>query len=143
MSAPVIFWFRRDLRLADNPALSAAVASGQPVVPVFIVDKEILAPAGPTRAAYLQATLESLAASLDGALVLRSGRPDDVLRTLAREVGATRVFATGDYANYGARRDRATASALAREGIELSFVSTPYAVAPGTITSKTDLKISN
>ena len=138
MSAPVIFWFRRDLRLADNPALSAAVASGQPVVPVFIVDKEILAPAGPTRAAYLQATLESLAASLDGALVLRSGRPDDVLRTLAREVGATRVFATGDYANYGARRDRATASALAREGIELSFVSTPYAVAPGTITSKTD-----
>lgn len=137
MNEPVIFWFRRDLRLADNPALTAAVATGRPVVPLFVVDETLLAPAGPTRAAYLQATLSSLSASLGGNLVLRAGRPDDVLRAVADEVGATAIYATGDYANYGARRDRATARALAAAGIEIHFVDTPYAVAPGTITSKT------
>ena len=35
---PVIFWFRRDLRLSDNAALSAAAETGQPIVPVYIVD---------------------------------------------------------------------------------------------------------
>ncbi|MGB5078413.1 MAG: deoxyribodipyrimidine photo-lyase, partial [Sphingorhabdus sp.] len=40
MSAPVIIWFRRDLRLADQPALAAAVANGTPVIPVFILDDE-------------------------------------------------------------------------------------------------------
>jgi len=138
MSAPVIFWFRRDLRLADNPALSAAVATGHPVLPLFIVDDAILAPAGPTRAAYLQATLASLSTSLNGALVLRSGSPAEVLSTLAGELGTRQIFATADCANYGARRDRETAQALAKMGIELNFVGTPYAVAPGTITSKTD-----
>lgn len=137
MTEPVIFWFRRDLRLADNPALVAAVATGQPVLPLFIVDEAILAPAGPTRAAYLQATLHSLSESLNGGLVLRSGRPLDVLRSVASEVGARAIYATGDYANYGARRDREIAHALADTGLSLYFVGTPYAVAPGTITSKT------
>ena len=137
MSEPVIFWFRRDLRLADNPALSAAVATGRPVVPLFIVDEALLAPAGPTRAAYLHATLQSLSDSLDGQLVLRSGRPRDVLRAVATEVGATSIFATGDYANYGSRRDRETANFLADVGVAIHYVGTPYAVAPGTITSKT------
>ena len=137
MSEPVIFWFRRDLRLADNPALSAAVATGRPVVPLFIVDEALLAPAGPTRAAYLHATLQSLSDSLDGQLVLRSGRPRDVLRAVATEVGATSIFATGDYANYGSRRDREAANFLADVGVAIHYVGTPYAVAPGTITSKT------
>ncbi|MBC7135841.1 MAG: deoxyribodipyrimidine photo-lyase, partial [Oceanibaculum nanhaiense] len=37
---PVLLWFRQDLRLADNPALCAAMASGQPVLPVYILDDE-------------------------------------------------------------------------------------------------------
>ena len=39
-TAPTILWFRRDLRLDDNPALAAAVERGGPVVPVFILDDE-------------------------------------------------------------------------------------------------------
>jgi len=35
---PAIVWFRQDLRLADNPALTAAAASGQPLLPVYILD---------------------------------------------------------------------------------------------------------
>ena len=38
--SPLIVWFRQDLRLADNPALSAAVATGAPIVPVHILDDE-------------------------------------------------------------------------------------------------------
>ena len=37
---PLILWFRRDLRLGDQPMLSAAVATGRPLVPVFILDPE-------------------------------------------------------------------------------------------------------
>ena len=40
MTQPVIVWLRRDLRLADQPALAAAVDSGAPVIPVFILDDE-------------------------------------------------------------------------------------------------------
>ena len=35
---PIIFWFRRDLRLADNIALHAAAATGRPVIPVYVAD---------------------------------------------------------------------------------------------------------
>ena len=37
-AAPVILWFRRDLRLADNPALNHAAETGRPVIPVYILD---------------------------------------------------------------------------------------------------------
>src|SRR5690606_1100439 len=40
VTAPLLLWFRKDLRLADNPALQAAVGSGRPVVAVFILDDE-------------------------------------------------------------------------------------------------------
>ena len=38
--APLILWFRRDLRFSDHPMLTAAVASGRPLIPVFILDPE-------------------------------------------------------------------------------------------------------
>ena len=136
MASPVIFWFRRDLRLADNPALSAAAALGRPVVPLFVVDDQLLAPSGPTRAAYLEATLGALSSSLDDSLVVRRGSPAEVIRDLAREVGADSVFATGDSANYGRRRDHRVAEELSQAGITAHFVSTPYIVPPGTIRSK-------
>ena len=40
MTAPVLLWFRDDLRLADQPAVAAAVASGAPVVPVYVFDDD-------------------------------------------------------------------------------------------------------
>ena len=40
MDAPLILWFRRDLRLGDHPMLAAAVATGRPVLPVFVLDSE-------------------------------------------------------------------------------------------------------
>ena len=44
--APLILWFRRDLRLGDHPMLAAAVATGRPLMPVFILDPETEAHGG-------------------------------------------------------------------------------------------------
>lgn len=85
-----IHWFRRDLRLADNPALVAAAANGT-VVPVFVLDPETEALGSASRW-RLGLGLERLAESLEKAgsrLVLRRGRAEDVLPALVRETGAT------------------------------------------------------
>jgi deoxyribodipyrimidine photo-lyase len=132
-----IFWFRRDLRLSDNPALIEAVTKGDgDVVALFIVDPALLASVGPARSAYLQATLSSLNDTLGGALTIRVGAPEDVLVALAREVGARDVFATEDFAPAGRRRDTQVAAALADADVTLHLLDSPYVVKPGTVKTK-------
>ena len=134
---PVVLWFRRDLRVTDHPALLAAVdearADGGGVLPLFVADDGLLASGGPNRQAYLVATLASLDRTLGGALTLRRGRPEEVVAAVAAEVGASVVFATGDCAPYGRRRDARVAAALAGGGRSLRLVGSPYAVAPGRV----------
>ena len=136
-SSAVLVWFRRDLRLADHPALQAAAAEarslGRPVVPLFVVDDGLMASGGPNRQAYLARTLAALDVEIGGMLTLRRGRPEDVVPAVAAEVGATTVFATGDCAPYGRRRDTRVADTLARAGRTLTRISSPYAVSPGRI----------
>ena len=76
-SAPVVVWFRRDLRLSDNPALANAVRSGRPIIPLYILDETqgLRAPGG-TSLWWLGKSLEQLAAALEklgSRLVLRCG----------------------------------------------------------------------
>ena len=127
-----VCWFRRDLRLADNPALGSAAAEG-PVVPLFVVDPAFFGRAGGPRLRFLLATLRSLDASTGGALVLRHGDPRDVVPALAAEVGAAAVHVAGDPGPYGRRRDDEVAARLAGDGRRLVRAGTPYAVAPGTV----------
>jgi deoxyribodipyrimidine photo-lyase len=89
---PVLLWLRRDLRLGDNPALSAAVETGRPVIPVFIrPDPDKLGGASAWwRGRSLAALHDALKAHGSG-LVLRTGPAPDVLRTLARETGAAAI----------------------------------------------------
>ena len=94
--APAILWLRRDLRLADNPALAAAIASGLKVLPVYVLDRETPGPWAPGAASlwWLHHSLASLGAAFTAAgaqLVLRRGRTADVLRHLAHEVGAAEI----------------------------------------------------
>ena len=128
----VVMWFRRDLRVGDNPALVAAAEAGR-VVPLFVHDDALVGPAGANRVAYLHATLDVLGSDLDGALVERTGSPIDVVPSVASEVGATTVFAAADFGPYGQGRDEAVHRALAAGGRNLRFVGSPYAVAPGTL----------
>lgn len=130
-------WFRRDLRLADNPALLAAGADGAVVVAVFVVDPAF-ADSGAPRLAYLHDALRSLDASIrergGSGLVIRHGNPVDVIPALAAEVDASTVFVARDYAPYGRRRDGAVKEALQRDDRRLEGVGSPYAVAPGNVT---------
>lgn len=96
---PVIHWFRKDLRLTDNPALSSAAESGNPVLAVYILedgDSDRWAPGGASRW-WLHHSLKALDQSLKtlgNRLILRRGRPQDVLRELVTETGAMAVYCT-------------------------------------------------
>ncbi len=127
-----ILWFRRDLRVADLPALHAAAAEGE-VVPVFVVDPVFTARAGAPRLAYLAEALRALDPEVGGTLVVRHGDPVDVVPALAAEVGAGEVHVSRDHGPYGRRRDAAVAARLQRDGRRLVGTGTNYAVAPGTV----------
>lgn len=118
-----ILWFRRDLRLADNPALVEAAASG-PVVPLFVLDPALVGPSGAPRVAFLYRSLRALDESLDGRLVVRHGAPSAVVPSVAKEVEAASVLAAEDFGPYGRTRDSA---------LDLRLVGSAYAVPPGTV----------
>ena len=131
-----IMWFRRDLRLRDNPALRAAAANG-PVLGAFVLDPALWRSAGPARRAWLAASLRSLDASMDGRLCVRLGNPASVVPKLASEADADQVHVTNDFTPYGRRRDRAVVDALP-DGVAGVATGTPYAVAPGTVLNGSD-----
>ncbi|MFZ1287239.1 MAG: deoxyribodipyrimidine photo-lyase, partial [Candidatus Phosphoribacter sp.] len=101
--APSLWWLRRDLRLADNPALLAAAAEGRPVVPLFVVDPVLWDGAG-VRSRRLAASLHALDADLQSRyavrLVIRQGAPADVVPAVAAEVGAETVHASAETTPY-------------------------------------------
>jgi len=133
--ATSVLWFRRDLRLADHPALLAAAdaAGGGDVLPLFVVDPALWDPAGPSRRAWLADSLRALAADLDGALVVRHGDPADVLAEVVAAAGARSVHVTADTGPYGRRRDAAVGERLRGTGTPLMATGTPYAVGPGSV----------
>lgn len=127
-----LMWFRRDLRLADHPALAAAAHDG-PVLGVFVADDTLLRPSGQARKVFLARTLAALDESMDGRLLVVHGKPELVLPFLARSIGASAVHITGDAGGYGRDRDDAVEQALAADEIDLVRTGTPYAVAPGSV----------
>jgi len=95
-----ILWFRRDLRLGDNPALRAAMAEGRAVIPVFVWGPEEECEWAPGAASrwWLGQSLEELRSALErrgSRLVIRRGPPAEALERLARKCGAAAVFCNG------------------------------------------------
>ena len=82
MASSSIFWFRRDLRLNDNPALLAAMAESEAVLPVFILDPKLIKTAGSKRLAYLGQSLRHLDDSLGNKLHVIAGDQITVLKEL-------------------------------------------------------------
>ena len=131
MTPTTVMWFRRDLRLADLPALHAAAEGGR-VVPLFVVDPTF-ANSGAPRQAFMHDALRALDDSMGGALVYRHGDPAEVVPALVAEVGATAVYVSRDYGPYGRRRDAVVAAAVQSIGARLHGIGSPYAVAPGSV----------
>ena len=129
---PAVMWFRRDLRLSDNPALLAAADGDAEVLPLFVVDPALWRPSGPSRRAYLADSLRDLGSRIG--LVIRTGDPVTAVVRAAREVGADRVHVAADFGPYGRARDTRVETALAAYDIELVRTGSPYAVAPGRVT---------
>lgn len=118
-----VVWFRRDLRLHDHPALTAAHADGDRIAPLFVIDECLQA--GRFRSAnrlwFMRGSVSALATALEvrGApLSVVRGDPSEVVPAFAAAVGAARVVASRDYTPYGRGRDDRVAAALGRRGIE-------------------------
>ena len=125
-------WFRRDLRLSDNPALLDAADRDGDVLPLFVLDPALWRPSGPSRRHYLAESLRDLDSRIG--LTIRSGDPVTEVVRAAREVGADRVHVAADFGPYGRARDERVDAALAEHDIELVRTGSPYAVAPGRVT---------
>jgi deoxyribodipyrimidine photo-lyase len=134
LSAPVIVWLRRDLRLADQAALRAAVEAG-PVIPVYVLDDETprhRAMGGASRW-WLHHSLASLDSDLrerGSRLILRRGRCDEVLAGLAAETGAREVHALHHYEPWWRNAERAVAAVL-----KLTLHDGNYLAPPGSVLS--------
>ncbi len=141
MNGPVILWLRRDLRLADQPALTAAVSSGVPVIPVYILDDEGArhrAMGGASRW-WLHHSLASLAHDLKACgsrLVLRRGRAEAVLADMAAQTGASAIRALHHYEPWWRNAEAALRKALAKTGgAALHLHHGNYLAPPGSIVS--------
>lgn len=124
-----LIWFRQDLRLADNPALSAAIASGGPVVPVFIWAPNEETPWAPGAASrwWLHQSLASLSRRLverGSRLILKRGKSLMELRKLVAETGAQSVFWNRRDEPAVIRRDAEVQRGLESSGIRVTSFDT-------------------
>jgi deoxyribodipyrimidine photo-lyase len=121
---PVIVWFRNDLRLTDHRALTAALATGAPVVPLYIHDPQSAGrwAAGAASRWWLHHSLEALGRSLrdlGGDLVLRAGPADRILAQVAAETDAGAVYFSRAYEPWARAAEEAVKQRLASDGIEV------------------------
>lgn len=124
-STPIsIFWFRRDLRLQDNTALTKALAAGKPVLPVFIFDTNILAglPRDDARVTFifdkLQALNRQLADQFASGIACYHGTPVAIFEQLLRSYRIDTVYANRDYEPYARQRDESVHRLLQAHGVK-------------------------
>ena len=136
---PILFWFRRDLRLGDHEGLSAAAATGRPVIPVFIHDEVVETHGAAPRwrlglgVAHFAETLEGIGSKL----ILRRGKALDVLRELVAETGAGAVWWSRAYDPAAIARDTDVKSGLTDDGIDAQSFKGHVLFEPWTVETKT------
>jgi deoxyribodipyrimidine photo-lyase len=139
---PVIVWFRQDLRLADHPALTAAAQSGQPVLPLYILDDTAPGPWKRGRASrwWLHHSLEALSADLavrGSRLTLRRGGSVEVLADVIAATGATSVYTSRCYEPWAGKLETEAHARLADLGVELKRYAGNLLFDPDRVRTKT------
>lgn len=118
-----IFWFRRDLRLNDNHGLFQALSSGEPIVPIFIFDKEILdkLPEQDARVDFIHKTLHNIHNTLKtdhkSGLDVRYGNPLEIFKQLLEDYEVHAVYTNHDYEPYARERDKTVSEWLESKGV--------------------------
>ena len=137
-----LVWFRDDLRLADNPALRAALDRGEPVIGLYVLDEVSpgIRPLGGAARWWLHHSLASLAERLrerGSVLLLRRGPAAEVVPQVARETGASGVAWNRRYGAAERELDRGLKDGLREAGLEVrsfagSLLFEPWTVRTGT-----------
>ncbi|MDQ0008482.1 deoxyribodipyrimidine photo-lyase [Luteibacter jiangsuensis] len=139
----VIVWFRRDLRLADNPALTEAARRHERVVALYVHapgEEGEWAPGAASRW-WLHHSLEALDASLarqGGRLEILRGRSIDGLRAAIEATGAAAVYFNRLYEPKAIERDKSVRRALEGDGIEVKSFNAALWVEPWDVATKQD-----
>ena len=140
--APSIVWLRQDLRLADNPALHAALSSKRPLLLLFVLDDETPGrwSVGGASKWWLHRSLDALQRDIEkigGRLILRRGNAERVILDLVAETGAEAVFWNRCYEPYAIKRDSAIKERLRTAGVSAESFNSALLHEPWTIKTKT------
>ncbi|MEL6639984.1 MAG: deoxyribodipyrimidine photo-lyase [Pseudomonadota bacterium] len=136
---PILLWFRRDLRLADHPALTAACATGRPIIPLFIYD-QVTAAQGAAPRFRLSLSVRALAKDLTAMgsrLILRRGDALTVLEDVIGETGADAVYWSRQYDVMAKERDVPLKAALKGQGVAVRSFPGHLLFEPWTVSTKT------
>ncbi|MGV2830387.1 FAD-binding domain-containing protein [Myxosarcina sp. GI1(2024)] len=141
MSDLILFWYRKDLRIADNVGLSAAAKRSNKTVGLFCLDRHILArdDIAPARVTYMIGCLQELQQGyrqLGSNLLILQGEPIKAIPKLAKALGAKAVYWNLDVEPYSQERDRHVTEALKEAGIEVNNFWDQLLHAPGEIKTK-------
>ena len=133
-----LVWHRSELRTHDNAALEAAAASGEPVLPLVIIDPIIFdrPTTTPRRQAWFLENVRALRESyrhLGSDLIVREGKPHEVLAKLAKEHDFTVAHYIKNHTPYAKERDAAADEALGKAKIEVKRYPGQYTREPGDI----------
>lgn len=134
-----IVWFRQDLRLSDNPALTAALEVGK-IVPVYIADQSApqMAKLGAASQWWLHQSLLSLSQSLNNQLVIKQGDPLSVIRELIAQYGATNVVWNRTYEPWQTERDSKIKIELKKQGLGVASFNASLLWEPMSVLKKDD-----
>lgn len=149
MSKVSIFWFRRDLRLHDNAGLYHALKSGNPVLPIFIFDKNILDKLEDKKDRRVEfihnaiTEIQNELLTLGANILVKYGSPEEIFPEILNQYDVSTIYTNHDYEAYAHSRDEAVREYAMSEGIEfktykdqtifeknevLSGAGTPYTV---------------
>ncbi|MEF2975587.1 cryptochrome/photolyase family protein [Subtercola sp. YIM 133946] len=138
MGSPTLVWFRDDLRVADHPALHAAVERGESIVCVFVLDEQSdgIRPLGGAAHWWLHHTLEALAGELDARglrLTLRTGPAADVIAELQAQTRAGAVYWNRRYGLAERHVDAGLKAELKAQGVEARSFQSHVLFEPWTL----------
>lgn len=120
-SAPVIVWFRQDLRLKDNPAILAAHKTGQPIIPLYILD-DINSGEWRMGAAsrwWLHQSLNALNNRLNNKMVFKAGDPQTILAEISQATGANKIYWNRCYEPWRISRDKTIKQNLSHDALDI------------------------